>query len=94
MDATATNTLDAVTPADSISPQQLVSSLCNVPERSMRTHLLVEKLCMLEPETVAELLQGIITTAAEQRGDYCLALEALDVPSLTHKTCNSFMSFN
>ena len=30
--------------------------------------------------------------AAERRGDYCLALEALDVPLLTHRAGNSFMS--
>ena len=73
-------------------PEQIVNTLSAVPERSMRTHLLVEKLCVLEPEAVAELLQKIIIAAAGQRGDYCLALEALDVPSLTHRTGNSFMS--
>ena len=58
----------------------------------MRTHLLTEKLCALEPGAVAELLQAIITSAAERRGDYCLALEALDVGLLTSRTGNSFMS--
>jgi hypothetical protein len=74
------------------SPEKIVSSLCSLPERSMRSHLLAEKLCALEPEAVAELLQAIITAAAERRGDYCLALEALDVGLLTRRAGNSFMS--
>lgn len=74
------------------SPERIVSALCVVPERSMRTHLLAEKLCALEPDAVAELLQAIINAAAERRGDYCLALEALDVPLLTRRAGNSFMS--
>jgi len=58
----------------------------------MRTHVLIEKLCALAPRAVAQLLQTIIETAAERRGDYCLALEALDVPLLTRRAGNSFMS--
>lgn len=74
------------------SLQQIVSALRAVPDRSMRTHLLAEKLCALAPDAVAELLQAIIKAVAERRGEYCLALEALDVPLLTHRAGNSFMS--
>ncbi len=58
----------------------------------MRSHRLTEKLCRFEPDEVAEVLQAIIVAAAERRGDYCLALEALDVGLLTRKAGNSFMS--
>ena len=75
-----------------LSPQQIVSALRAVPDRSMRRHLLAEKLCALAPDAVAELLQAIIKAAAERRGEYCLALEALDVPLLTSRAGNSFMS--
>jgi len=73
-------------------PEQIVNTLSAVPERSMRTHLLTEKLCALDPDTVAEVLQTIITAAAQQRGNYCLALEALNVPLLTSMVGNAFMS--
>ncbi len=72
--------------------QQIVSALCVVPERSMRAHLLIEKLCTLSPEHVARLLQTIITEAAARRGGYCLVLEALSVPQLTLRAGNAFMS--
>ncbi len=72
--------------------KQFVSALCAVSERSMRTHRLIEKLCRFEPDEVAEVLQAIIVAAAEHRGDYCLALEALDVGLLTRRAGNSFMS--
>lgn len=72
--------------------QQLVSALCAVPERSMRTNLLTEKLCALEPDQVAHLLQAIILAASMMRGDYSLALESLDVGLLTGRMGNSFMS--
>jgi hypothetical protein len=72
--------------------EQIVSALRAVPERSMRTHLLIEKLCALSPEDVAQLLQTIITEAAGRRGDYGLALEALSVPQLTLRAGNAFMS--
>ena len=74
------------------SPQQIFSALFTVPERSMRTHLLVEKLCELEPDEVAELLQAIIAGAAERKGNHCLLFEALDVSVLTRRAGNSFMS--
>lgn len=72
--------------------KHIVSALCAVPERSMRTHLLAEKLCALSPGDVAHLLQKIITSASVRRGDYCLVLEALSVPLLTRRAGNAFMS--
>jgi len=72
--------------------EQIVSALRAVPERSMRTHLLIEKLCTFSPKHVAHLLQTIITEAAGRRGDYGLALEALSVPQLTLRAGNAFMS--
>jgi len=74
------------------SPQQIASALFTVPERSMRTHLLVEKLCKLKPDEVAELLQAIIAGAAERNGNHCLLFEALDVSVLTRRAGNNFMS--
>jgi hypothetical protein len=73
-------------------PDQIVNALSSVPERTMRTNLLIEKLCALEPEKVADVLQAIIVAAAGQRGDYCLALDALDIAQLTDRAGNSFMS--
>jgi len=73
-------------------PEQIVNTLSAVPERSMRTHVLAEKLCALKPDAAAEVMQEIITAAAQQRGDYCLALEALNVPLLTRMAGNAFMS--
>lgn len=72
--------------------KQFVSALCAVTERSMRTHRLTEKMCRFKPDEVAEVLQAIIVAAAEYRGDYSRALEALDVGLLTSKAGNSFMS--
>jgi hypothetical protein len=73
-------------------PEKLVSALCVVPERSMRTNLLTEKLCALEPDQAAHLLQAIIVAAATMRGNYSLALESLDVGLLTARMGNGFMS--
>lgn len=78
--------------SEQTSPQKIVNMLSVVPEHSMRTHVLAEKLCALEPSRVAEVLQAIITAAAERRGDYCLALEAINVPLLTRMAGNAFMS--
>jgi len=75
-----------------LTVKQIVSALGAVPERSMRAHLLIEKLSALSPEEAARLLQAIITEAAARRGEYCLALEALSVPQLTHRAGNAFMS--
>ena len=76
----------------SSDPKQIFSALFTVPERSMRTHLLMEKLCALASDEVAELLQAIIVGAAARKGNYSLLLEALDVGLLTRRAGNSFMS--
>jgi len=72
--------------------EQIVGALCAVPERTMRTHLLVEKLCTLDPDVVAQLLQELIASSTARRGGFCLALEALNVPLLTSRAGNAFMS--
>jgi len=72
--------------------EQIVKALCAVPERAMRTQLLAERLCALEPDAAARLMQAIIVAARVRRGGYCLALEALSVPLLTRRAGNAFMS--
>lgn len=76
----------------SVHLEKFVKTLCAVPERTMRTHVLTEKLCALAPESAAQLLQAIITAAAQRRGAYGLVLEALNVPLLTRTAGNAFMS--
>jgi hypothetical protein len=92
MNATSKNTRGTVMNIQRNPSEQIASALFTVPERSMRTHLLVEKLCELEPDEVAKLLQAIIAGAAERNGNHCLLFEALDVSVLTRRAGNSFMS--
>jgi hypothetical protein len=92
MNASSKNTRGTVMNIERNPSEQIASALFTVPERSMRTHLLVEKLCELEPDEVAKLLQAIIAGAAERNGNHCLLFEALDVSVLTRRAGNSFMS--
>jgi hypothetical protein len=77
---------------DEAFPEQFVATLCAVQDGSMRSHLLVEKVRALGPADGAALLQHIIVRASMLKGDYSLALDALNVPFLTQQAGNPFMS--
>jgi len=72
--------------------QQLIASLGAVPDGGMRSNLLVEKVRELTPSRAAELLQAIVLGASRDKGDYCLLLDALNVPLLAARLGNPFMS--
>lgn len=72
--------------------QQLTARLSAVPDSGMRSHLLAEKVQELDPAQAAELLQAVVLEASRNKGDYCLLLDALNVPLLADRLGNPFMS--
>ena len=71
--------------------QQINASLSSVPDSAMRSLLLAEKVQGLTARQAAELLQAIVLGASRDKGDYCLLLDALNVPLLATRLGNPFM---
>ncbi|MFC1592157.1 hypothetical protein ACFL43_06505 [Thermodesulfobacteriota bacterium] len=72
--------------------EEIVAALSAIPDGTMRLHSLITKLDRLQPEAAARLLQTILRGAGAGETDCCLALACIDIPAITEKLGNAFMS--
>lgn len=72
--------------------EDVIDSLCVVPDVAMRTHVLIGKLKEEKPEVVAELVLYILEQVDSGDSRYAVALGCLDVPVITEHLGNPFMS--
>ena len=71
---------------------RLVDAISAIPDPTMRQNSFISKIEGMDPETAADIFHEIIEGASDHKEKYLTALDCIDVPTITKRLGNPFMS--